>query len=268
MINRDAFGRSAMLAAIWLLCVTSPAFAQIDIGALRVTLPPVAAADDSTARLAVRDVAIMRLRAVDSVLRPILPGGTRFDVSVETCGRPDYLYDRDRRRVVLCTEMDGFARTLVKARLGRGRVAPMEQVGRDDEAEDALDGFAVFATLHEFGHAAIDQLGLPVLRSAEGAADDFAAYALLARGEYGTVLAAAQWLAQLEAHLMSNAMDSSQGYADAHPVPGQRYERLRCLLEGRMAPDSNEATNRPACQSEWLRLAGAWQNLLRSRSGQ
>ena len=227
MINRDALGRSAMLVAIWLLCDTSPAFAQMDIGALRVTLPAVAAADDSTTRLAqsaVRDVAIRRLQAVDSALRPILPSGTRFDVSVETCGRPDYLYERDRRRVVLCTEMDAFARTLAKARLGRGR---------DDEAEDALDGFAIFAILHEFGHAAIDQLGLPVLRSAEGAADDFAAYALLARGENGAVLAAARWLAQLEAHLMSNAIESSQDYADAHPVPGQRYERLRCLLEGR-----------------------------------
>lgn len=269
MINRDALGRSTVLVAIWSLCNTSPGFSQTSIGVLRVTLPMVTATDDTTARLAqhvVHDVAMIRLRAVDSVLSPILPGGTRFDVSVEACGRPDYLYDSTRRRVVLCTEMDGFARALVRAGLRRERGT--EPGRHDDEAEDVLDGFTRFAILHELGHAAIDQLGLPVPGSSEDAADGFAAYALLARGESGTVRGAAQWLAWLETHPVSMSADRPRDYADGHALPGQRFERLRCLQEGRMRipPDASARENRPDCESEWLRLSDAWQQLLRARS--
>jgi hypothetical protein len=248
VFNHRAFSFSAALAAISILCVASPALAQMDIGALRVILPGVST-DSTTAR--VRTAAITRLRAVDSTVRPILPGGARFDVSVEKCGRPEYLYDRSQRRVVLCTEMDGFARALVRASGG--------------DSKDALDRFAIFAILHEVGHAAIDQLRLPIAGNMEDAADGFAAYALLARGENGTVLAAAQWLAWLDMHLSSTSVDLSQDYAGDHPLPSQRYDRLRCLVEGktRLPSATSESTNRPDCQREWLRLSADWQHLLR-----
>jgi hypothetical protein len=269
MINRASLGRSTVLVAIWLLCHTSPVFAQTSIGVLRVTLPLVTATDDTTARLAqqvVRDVAMMRLRSVDSVLSPILPSGTRFDVSVEACGRPDYLYDRSQRRVVLCTEMDGFARAVVRAALRRERVAVPGF--HDDERDDVLHGFAIFAILHELGHAAIDMFQLPVPGSGEDAADGFAAYVLLARGESGTIRGAAQWFAWLETHLVSTSADLPQDHADGHALPGQRHQRLRCLLDGRMRipPVASESDDRPDCQGGWLRLSDAWQQLLPARS--
>jgi hypothetical protein len=162
--------------------------------------------------------------------------------------------------------MDGFARALVRAGLRQERVT--EPGRHDGEAEDVLDAFAVFAILHELGHAAIDQLRLPVPGSGEDAADGFAAYALLAGGESGTVHGAARWLNWLEAHPVSISADAPRDYADGHALPGQRYERLRCLHEGRMrvAPEAIERKSRPDCQSEWLRLADAWQRLLRARS--
>jgi hypothetical protein len=267
MINRYFLTRCTAVVALWLLGDTSPVSAQMDMGTLRVSWPTVAAADTTTEGLAearLRDVAITRLRAVDSALRPILPSETRFDVSVETCGRPDYMYDRNRRRVVLCTEMDRFARALIRASLGPASVIRMGQGGGDHEAEDALDGFAIFAILHEVGHAAIDQLRLPVAGSSEDAADGFAAYTLLARGESGIVQGAAQWLAWLEPRLSATSVALSHDFADGHSLPGQRYERLRCLVEGRerVTPDSHESTNRPDCGREWRRLSEAWQRLL------
>jgi hypothetical protein len=259
--------RVALLVVSHCSLFAGSVYAQADLRTLHVALPRPTTAEGSPARILenfVRDVMLIRMRAVDSALRPALPPGLRFNVHVTKCARPDYQYQPNSRRIVACLEMDGFVRGVVEASIGPERVKRMKNVARDLEAENAIEGFVLFGLLHEVGHAVIHQLRLPVLGNSEDAADGFAAFALLSSDERGTLFGAMQWLVWYEAQLIANSVDVSRDYADAHPFPGQRYERLRCLAEGRygLTAERPESPNRPNCISEWERLSGSWRTFL------
>jgi hypothetical protein len=106
--------------------------------------------------------------------------------------------------------------------------------------EEALAGAFVDALLHEFGHAMIEHLKLPVLGREEEAADQISALMMLRLGQ-GRAAGLVKGTAQVYLSWMNWYERNPQGRlgtgalvaeASAHPTPGQRLYNLVCLAIG------------------------------------
>src|SRR5262249_29934071 len=91
----------------------------------------------------------------------------------------------------------------------------------------------LFALLHEMGHVAISDLGLPVLGREEDAADSFAVVMLLKRAtgfSHRVLVEAAQgWsLTDLRDRKLGKPASSS----DEHALDRQRAQQIVCLMVG------------------------------------
>lgn len=106
--------------------------------------------------------------------------------------------------------------------------------------EEALAGAFVDALLHEFGHAMIEHLKLPVLGREEEAADQISALLMLRLGQDRSV-SLVKGTAQVYLSWMNWNERNPQGRlgtgaliaeASAHPTPAQRLYNLVCLAIG------------------------------------
>lgn len=212
---------------------------------------------------------VRRIQQAAGALHSLLEPSVRFDILVQSCESPSYSYDPNQRAIILCYDFEDFAR-----RLAGWDAAEARRVGvaRGDSAtlERTIDGFLIFAILHEVGHALIHQMHIPALGNQEDVADGFASLALLnARGLSGSVedvRAASDWLLSLEAWVLRQTGDRLRDYAAVHPFPGQRSARLHCLAIGALLEvASTAASMERRCHQEWARLEASWRQLLRTR---
>lgn len=129
--------------------------------------------------------------------------------------------------------------------------------------------FFVALILHEFAHALIHGLNLPVVGREEDVADQFAALTLLGGGAHigNEVVANSALIFEALGGLTGNVYDA----ADEHSSALQRTYSLWCLMRGgdpgdfaRLAPRDVITALRPrACESEYSRAMGGWNALLR-----
>lgn len=151
--------------------------------------------------------------AFDQALR--LPGP--LAVTFEECGQMNAFYSASRHAIQMCHDLyDDFVKLF-------------QSVGMDrPKAERTASGAFMWTFLHEFGHALVGELGLPVTGKGEDVADELATL-ILARGAKSQqiALAGAAWF---EAKIKQPG--HKDRYWSTHSFDSVRFESILCLLYG------------------------------------
>lgn len=187
-------------------------------------------------------------------------------LKIESCGEVDAWFAR--RTVGLCYEY----LQVVQRRIDAGQLAPWVT------PQEALAGAFVDAIFHEFGHALIEQLRLPVLGREEEAADQLSAYLMLQLGGdradgliRGTAHMYLGWIAFFQSRpQVPLATGAQRREARAHPTAGQRLYNLVCIALGadratyaRLAKAVELPEERAEdCSGEHALLARSWRTLV------
>ena len=109
-------------------------------------------------------------------------------------------------------------------------VALFKRTGSDEKkANELARGTLFFTFFHEFGHALVGELGLPITGKGEDAADEIATLVMVQLGTAGwkSALAAAQWF-----DTMSKDKNHKNVFWDSHSFDEQRVVTITCLLYG------------------------------------
>jgi hypothetical protein len=139
-------------------------------------------------------------------------------IHIESCGFINAFYSPKTHSITLCHELwDDLIKLFTDAGMDPAK------------AEQLTRGTYVFAFFHEFGHALVGELGLPITGKGEDAADEIATLVLSAMGVKGqrAALNAAQWF---------DTMNGQKGHTnlfwDEHSFDVQRSVAITCLLYG------------------------------------
>lgn len=140
----------------------------------------------------------------------------------------------------------------------------------EEEIDDAVIADLLFTLYHEFGHALIANLELPITGREEDSVDALAAVILNDTYEDGQdiVLSAADWFAAA-----SDARAEEYGFsdfADEHSLDDQRYVTLLCLVYGSdpvghedlIDPTLLPAERADGCEAEYEQASRSWTTLL------
>jgi hypothetical protein len=136
-----------------------------------------------------------------------------------------------------------------------------------------VSGNMLFVLLHELGHAAITQMGLPVLGKIEDAADTFATLMLLRVGSdfsHGVLADAAEgWFL---AHRRDQKTGDEVAFYDEHGLNQQRAYHIVCLMVGSdpekfkdLADEAKLPKGRQdSCVGDYSNAVYSWDVLLKS----
>lgn len=169
-----------------------------------------------------------------------------------------------------------FAATVVALGLLLGAPAGAKTAVPDDDDEvDEVELFIVgntaFTLYHEFGHALVDELGLPVLGREEDAVDNLATLVMIPDEEdddtqVDLIFAAAEgWLLS-----HNHNSDDDLPFWDEHGLDLQRFYAIVCMTYG-SDPDTFQemaesaelpADRRDRCPTEFERTAASWLKVL------
>ena len=138
-------------------------------------------------------------------------------------------------------------------------------------------GNILFAMLHELGHAAVDEMGLPVLGKEEDEADSFAAVRLI---RLGSVFSHRVLVEAAKGWFLSVRRDKKEGgdevhYYDAHGLDQQRAYRIVCLMVGATPlqfKDLADETKLPedrqkSCARDFSKASSSWEQVLKPHLG-
>jgi len=135
----------------------------------------------------------------------------------------------------------------------------------------AVMGAVVFFLLHEYGHALIHQLKLPVTGKEEDAVDQLAALLLLKSKDRGvdSLIASQAWFAAMARQRVP------MPFWDEHSMDLQRYYTISCLIYG-SAPQKYAnwvgawlpANRAQRCPLEFAKHDAAWETLLKPHVAQ
>jgi hypothetical protein len=140
---------------------------------------------------------------------------------------------------------------------------------------DFVVGNMLFVILHELGHAAITEMGLPVLGKSEDAADSFATLRLILNGSTFTqrVLseAAKGWFLS---DRRDRDSDDTVAYYDEHGLDQQRAYQIVCLMVGsdpeKFKGLANETKlpkeRQEGCAGDYSNAAYSWDLVLKPHS--
>ncbi|MEO7097564.1 MAG: DUF4344 domain-containing metallopeptidase [Polyangiales bacterium] len=151
--------------------------------------------------------------ALDAML--FLPGP--LPINIMSCGKINAFYSNATHSISLCHELwDDFITLFTTAGLDAAK------------AERVTRGVYLFTFFHEFGHALVFELGLPITGKGEDAADELATLVLAAIGAKGheAALDAAFWFDTMV------AKGSKNPFWDEHSFNDQRSVAITCLLYG------------------------------------
>jgi hypothetical protein len=153
-------------------------------------------------------------------------------------------------------------------------LAPAESLPRigSQRLTEFVSGNMLFVLCHEIAHAAITQMGLPVLGREEDAADSFAALRMIRLGSHFShrVLADAA-----EGWFLSNRRDQQSGekinYYDEHGIDLQRAYQIVCLMVGsdkvQFKDLANEAklpeARQDSCAGDYSNASYSWDLVLK-----
>lgn len=193
-------------------------------------------------------------------------------VITKECGGARAFYDNKSRAITICYELfdsfiDAFSEILYPGQLQQTR----EMV--QNVFSHCLDSI-LFVVLHEYGHALVHQLDLPVTGKEEDAADQLATILLLQAQNHGATMAAsvAMLFSSIAARLSrDNKSMQHVPFWDEHSLDAQRMYDITCLIYGsnpqrfaNLVGKEGLPTSRAArCQDEYLQKRSAWSRLLR-----
>ena len=132
-------------------------------------------------------------------------------------------------------------------------------------------GNILFAMLHELGHVAIAEMGLPVLGKEEDAADSFAAVRLI---RLGSVFSHRVLVEAAKGWFLSVRRDQKEGdevdYYDTHGLDQQRAYQIVCFMVGadpvQFRDLANEtklpADRQKSCAGDYNKASSSWELLL------
>jgi Putative metallopeptidase len=135
-----------------------------------------------------------------------------------------------------------------------------------------VSGNLLFVLLHELGHVAITQMGLPVLGKIEDAADTFATLMLLRIGSefsHGVLADAAEgWFL---AHRRDRKTGDEVAFYDEHGLNQQRAYHIVCLMVGSDDQKFEELANeaklpkgrQDSCAGDYSNAVYSWDLLLK-----
>ena len=189
--------------------------------------------------------------ALDAML--FLPGP--LPINIMSCGKINAFYSNATHSISLCHELwDDFITLFTTAGLDPAK------------AERVTRGVYLFTFFHEFGHALVFELGLPITGKGEDAADELATLVLAAIGAKGheAALDAALWFDTMVAKGYKNP------FWDEHSFNDQRSVAITCLLYGadqkRYEPLMKSRKIPPArlakCTRDYGQRFTAWNKLL------
>jgi hypothetical protein len=133
-------------------------------------------------------------------------------------------------------------------------------------------GNTLFALVHEFGHTAISEMGLPVLGREEDAADAFAAVVGL---KMGTAMSQAVLIEAAKGWFYSDRRDKREGnkmaFYDEHGIDKQRAYNVVCLMVGSdpekfksLADETKLPEDRQAtCAGDYSNASWSWDTVLK-----
>jgi Putative metallopeptidase len=155
--------------------------------------------------------------------------------------------------------------------LGSAAADTLPRIGTQRLAE-FVSGNMLFVLCHEIAHAAITQMGLPVLGRAEDAADSFAALRMIRLGSdfsHRVLADAAQgWF-------LSNRRDQTTGeklnYYDEHGIDLQRAYQIVCLMVGSNKDQFKDLANetklpaarQDSCAADYSNAVYSWDLVLK-----
>lgn len=133
-------------------------------------------------------------------------------------------------------------------------------------------GNTLFALVHEFGHATISEMGLPVLGREEDAADAFAAVVGL---KMGTTMSQGVLIEATKGWFYADRRDRQEGnkmaFYDEHGIDKQRAYNVVCLMVGSdpekfksladmtKMPEERQAS----CVSDYSNASWSWETVLK-----
>jgi len=135
-----------------------------------------------------------------------------------------------------------------------------------------VTGNMLFATLHEMGHAHIQEMGLPVLGREEDAADTYAVIALL---KVGTNLSHNVLTQAVKGWFLDDARNQKEGIAlafyDEHGLDKQRAYNIICLMVGSDPDEFRDLADQVkmpqdrqgTCQGDYSNASWSWEMVLK-----
>lgn len=159
-------------------------------------------------------------------------------------------------RIILCYEF-------VSQVINEFRYDGMEQA----KLNAWVAGTVGFVLVHEFGHALVDLLDLPITGREEDAVDQLATL-ILAQSDPQAAYAAAEFFKQAGDWGDLGVIKTPQSFADEHSLNEQRFFNILCwtyggnpterFLIGERVPTGR----RERCTHEWKQLESSWSRLL------
>ncbi len=149
-------------------------------------------------------------------LRTRLPHA--LPVTFKECGKINAFYSPGTHSISMCHD------------LYDDLVGQFKQSGADDtKSAELARGTLFFVFFHEFGHALVGELGLPITGKGEDAADELATLVMIQLGAPGfkAALSAAQWF-----DTMAKRPGAKHVFYDEHSFNEQRVVAITCLLYG------------------------------------
>lgn len=195
----------------------------------------------------------------DGSLRTFVEGTARrlgavVPVRMDECGQANAYYSPRYRSITLCYD------------LVADLIEKLRPSFRQDALGPAVLGTMLFVLIHEYGHALVHQLELPVTGREEDAVDQLATLKLIETGDAGInyALAAQRWFAA------SVKLGRSVPNWDEHSPDAVRFYEMSCLIYGsnpnRFASlagsDWLPANRARRCPAEYEKVKSAWDKLL------
>jgi hypothetical protein len=179
-----------------------------------------------------------------------------IEIRFADCGQENAFFNPGPNRITLCYE-------LVTA-----LIRDYGPLTRSDSALSiAVLRTTFFVFYHEFGHALVHVLDLPVTGREEDVVDQLATLVLLHGGEEGldAALQGADWFR------LNAGNGNRTPYWDEHGLDAQRYFNIICWIygsnpsqyQGLLGPQwALPAERAGRCPAEYQQMAGAWDRLL------
>lgn len=183
----------------------------------------------------------MSVGAEKSVRLGTVHGTEGVAVIFANCGFSNAVYLHDQKSVAICNE---YVRSHRRWN------------------SDLSPGVLRMTILHELGHAAFDLGHIPFTGLEEAAADEFAAYITLTKGDPKDLLAKAKFWGYIAETFQDYIDDGS----DPHPTAARRSTEMMCLYLGATGDLEGAGTSTIFdlfwCKSRWKEVQEHWTKIL------
>jgi Putative metallopeptidase len=176
-------------------------------------------------------------------------------VAIKDCNTPNAFYS-SAHSITLCHELYAYFLDVFK----KGGVP-------DDKLATLAHRAYLFTFMHEFGHALVGELALPITGKGEDAADEYATLLLASAGKLGheAALAGARWF-----DITRKDPTHKNIFYDTHSFDEQRLVSITCLLYGKdpkgyadlMKALSIPASRLAKCSRDYPLRLKAWNGML------